>query len=70
MKDIRKCGRDMSKTIIIDNLAENFQVTPENGIFILSWFHDPEDKALLELIPFLKKLVIDNVEDVRSELKN
>jgi len=41
----------MSKMMIVDNLAENFQVNPENGIFIVSWFNDPEDTILLELIP-------------------
>ncbi len=47
-------GRDLSKLIIIDNLADNFQNQPENGIFIQSWYGEPEDKAFYYLAPLLK----------------
>ena len=40
--------------IIVDNVAENFQLQPDNGIFIKSWFDDMSDKALNELAPLLK----------------
>jgi hypothetical protein len=53
VKDLSRIGRDLSKTIIVDNIAENFQLQPENGIFIKSWFTDPEDTALFELAPLL-----------------
>lgn len=69
VKDLKKIGRDMSKQMIVDNLAENFQVNPENGIFIVSWFNDPEDTILKELIPYLRSLVVNKVPDVRVELK-
>lgn len=59
----------MNKVMIVDNLAENFQVSPENGIFIVSWFNDPEDTILKELIPYLRSLVTNRVPDVRVELK-
>lgn len=45
-KDLSKLGRDLSKTLIVDNSAENFQLQPDNGIYIKSWYDDPEDKAL------------------------
>ena len=53
MKDISKLGRDLAKTIIVDNIPENFQLQAENGIFIKSWFRDPDDCALFELMPLL-----------------
>lgn len=31
-KDLSKIGRDLSKTIIVDNIAENYQLQPQNGI--------------------------------------
>lgn len=54
IKDLEKVGRDLSKTIIIDNIAENFQFHSENGIYVKSWFNDPYDTVLLDLIPLLK----------------
>lgn len=59
----------MDKIMILDNLAENFQVNPENGVFIVSWFSDPEDTILKELIPFLRNIVVNRKSDVRVELK-
>ncbi len=54
VKDLSKLGRELSKTIIIDNVADNFQLQPENGIFVKSWFEDPKDIVLSELSPLLK----------------
>lgn len=65
MKDLTKLGRDLSKTMIIDNLAENFnQITPLNGIWVESWYDDMDDIVLQLLIPFLIDIVKNKV-DVR-----
>ena len=53
IKDLSRLGRSIEKVIIVDNLAENFQFQPENGIMIKTWIDDPNDTALLELIPIL-----------------
>ncbi|TNV86397.1 hypothetical protein FGO68_gene6899 [Halteria grandinella] len=68
MKDLSKLGRDLSKTIIIDNLSENFMAQPDNGIHIKGFYHDMGDRELDKLAPFLKGLVQRKVPDVRSEL--
>lgn len=52
-KDLSKLGRDLSRTLIIDNSAENFQLQPDNGIYIKSWYCDAEDEALKQLAPIL-----------------
>jgi TFIIF-interacting CTD phosphatase-like protein len=65
-KDLRNLGRPLEKTIIIDNLAENFNhTTPENGIWVESWYDDMEDTVLELLLPFLKEIVTGKVPDVR-----
>ena len=50
----------------MDNVAENFQLQPDNGIFIKSWFDDMSDTALEELSPLLKEIVEKKVTDVRG----
>lgn len=58
IKDLKYLGRDLSRTIIIDNLAENFNyTTPLNGIWVESWYDDMDDNILGLLIPFLKQIV-------------
>jgi CTD small phosphatase-like protein 2 len=62
-------GREMHRTIIIDNIASNFKLQPRNGIAISTWVGEAEDISLLNLIPVLKKLVTDGVNDVRDGLE-
>lgn len=77
IKDLARLGRDIKKTIIVDNVADNFQQQPENGILIRTWIDDSEDSALEELSPLLKgiikpfiylEIVIKRVDDVRDAL--
>ncbi len=71
MKDIRKLGRPLNKTIIIDNLEENFKETSyNNGIKITTWIDQMDDRALEILSAFLKKIVLKRVEDIRILFKN
>ena len=59
IKDLSLIGRDLKKTIIIDNIAENFLYTqPYNGIKIVSWYDDLDDTELDTLLPFLKQIVV------------
>jgi Dullard-like phosphatase family protein len=56
-KDLRCLGRDLERTLIIDNVQENFMMQPNNGIFIATWYDDPQDQALYELVPLLEELI-------------
>jgi hypothetical protein len=58
-------GRDLRKTIIIDNIRENFERQDANGIEIVTWMSDPNDRELENLQVFLKGLVEAQVKDVR-----
>lgn len=58
IQDLTRIGRDLSKIIIVDNTQECFQLQPENGICIRSWFGDNNDNALDELSELLKGFFI------------
>ena len=70
-KNMNLIGRDIKKSLIIDNLSENFWSScPNNGIEIKSWYGDDlEDTELLKLIPVLKAMVENKEDDVRKVLK-
>jgi len=56
VKDLSKLGRKLKDCIIIDNSAQSYIFQPSNAIPIPSWFDDPNDTALRDLIPVLKNL--------------
>ena len=64
-----KIGRSLQKTIIVDNIAENFLLQKDSGIFIKTWTDDKQDTQLRELIPLLKEIVVHEVKDVRISLR-
>ena len=69
VKDLSLLGRDLSKTIIIDNLEGNFRLQPDNGLPIITWKGDINDFSLKYLTPILKNIVINKVSDVRKVIK-
>lgn len=68
IKDLVRLGRPLEKTIIIDNLKENFCWQKSNGIHIKSYFNDSQDTELLQLIPILTDIAVNETEDVREVL--
>jgi CTD small phosphatase-like protein 2 len=69
IKDLSALGRDLSKTMIVDNIPQNFLLQPDNGVAIRTWTDDPSDTALAELAPLLINIVIQRVPDVREALR-
>jgi CTD small phosphatase-like protein 2 len=39
-------------------MPENFQLQPDNGIFIKSWMGELNDRALRDLLPLLRGFII------------
>ena len=69
VKDLSLLGRDLSKTIIVDNLDGNFRLQPNNGLPIITWKGDINDYSLKYLATILKNIVINKVPDVRKIIK-
>ena len=68
VKDLSKLGRDLSKTIIIDNDLGCFYLQQENGILIKSFNGEKDDKILFNLIKILKEIIKCPYHDIRSEI--
>ena len=68
-KDLSKIGRDLGRTIIVDNLEDNFKLQPNNGIHIWTWLDDMKDTQLDDLGKILKDLVSKNPNDIRPIIK-
>ena len=60
----------MKKTIIIDNISDNFILQPDNGIFISTWYDDMSDNFLKEISPLLVELVEKRVDDIRIGMRS
>ena len=67
VKDLKRLGRDLKDIIIVDNSPISYWLNPENGLPILSWFDDKNDKELYNIIPILDFLA--EVPDVREHIK-
>ena len=64
---MRLLGRDLRKTIIIDNLKENFEkTTPDNGIHISNFEGCFDDIELPKYEKFLTQVAQNEVDDVRD----
>jgi CTD small phosphatase-like protein 2 len=68
-KDLSKIGRDLKKTIIIDNLKDNYKLQYNNGIYIKTWTSDINDNWLKEIKRILITIVKKQVNDVRKVIE-
>ncbi|KAF4089281.1 hypothetical protein AMELA_G00064580 [Ameiurus melas] len=66
IKDLSIIHSDLSSIAILDNSPAAYRSHPDNAIPIKSWFSDPSDTALLNLLPMLDALRF--TADVRSVL--
>lgn len=54
---------------MIDNLAENYRLQPNNGLLIKTWTEDMKDTHLFDLMKLLKQLYNLQPVDVRVHIK-
>ena len=58
-------GRELNQTIILDNSPASYIFHTANAVPVSSWFNDPHDSELLDLIPFFEDLAhVDDVTDI------
>lgn len=55
-------NRDLKDILLVDNAAYSFGYQVDNGIPIIPFYDDREDKELMHLIVYLKQ--IKELEDV------
>lgn len=69
IKDLDVLGRDLSKTIIVDNAPQAYGFHVSNGYPIAGWYDDPNDQSLFYLLQFLEQELI-GISDVRKVIKS
>lgn len=67
IKDLSVLGRDLAKTVVLDNAPHTYPHHLMNTIPISSWSGEPDDRELQRLIPYMDKLC--TAEDFREVLK-
>ncbi|THG97420.1 hypothetical protein EW145_g7619 [Phellinidium pouzarii] len=65
-KDLSVLNEDLARICLIDNSPVSYSINQANGIPIEGWTQDPNDEALLDLLPFLDSLRFTS--DVRHVL--
>ncbi|KAI9321776.1 NLI interacting factor, partial [Dichotomocladium elegans] len=68
VKDLSQLGRELNQVIILDNSPSSYIFHTSNAVPVSSWFNDPHDSELVDLIPFFEDLA--NVKDVTDILDN
>ena len=69
VKDLSKIGRDLSRTIIIDNSSVAYLFQPYNAIAITSWYDDKDDTELFSIMSILKKSYrLETIYDILADI--
>lgn len=69
IKNLSKLGRDLLKTIIVDDKSISFELQRENGILIKPFYAEPNDYILYDLERILIRIAKEENGDVRESLR-
>lgn len=68
VKDLGVLGRDMRRTVLLDNAIDSFRANPDNGIPIRSFYTDRNDGELFRALHLFRQL--DSLTDIRPILRD
>ncbi|KAG2198447.1 hypothetical protein INT47_004434 [Mucor saturninus] len=68
VKDLSQLGRELASTLILDNSPASYIFHTSNAVPVSTWFNDPHDTELTDLVAFLEDLTV--VDDVQLVLDN
>jgi len=68
VKDLTCLGRDLRKTVIVDNSPHSYVFQPFNAVPIRNFIDDAKERDLLELLPQLR--LIASADDVREPIQS
>jgi TFIIF-interacting CTD phosphatase-like protein len=69
VKDLRIFGKDLNRTVFVDNCIYSYAFQLENGIPILPFNGDPTDKTLQDLLVYLMELKdFNNIAERNDEV--
>ncbi|KAI7890257.1 HAD-like domain-containing protein [Mucor mucedo] len=66
--DLSQLGRELASTLILDNSPASYIFHTSNAVPVSTWFNDPHDTELTDLVAFLEDLTV--VDDVQLVLDN
>jgi carboxy-terminal domain RNA polymerase II polypeptide A small phosphatase len=72
VKNLNLLGRDLSRTIIVDDSPASYQFHPDNAVNISRWFHHKKEQENDDELRILQDFceVIENEEEVRHHLRH
>lgn len=66
IKDLSRLGRNLARTVIVDNSPTSYMWNPENAIPSVSFIDDKSDTGLLKVLEIL--MYLKDSSDVRADL--
>jgi Dullard-like phosphatase family protein len=67
VKDISRVGRDMRRTVLVDNNIQATLASPDNSLVCVDYYGDPADNELQGILSALMEM--DQMPDIRPALK-
>ncbi|CAL8462668.1 g2201 [Coccomyxa elongata] len=70
VRNLNYLNRDLEKVLLITANADAYELHPDNAVKLKPWKLEPEDTALLDLLPLLEQIFRTNVPDVRAVVRS